>query len=43
MRGFTKLKKRHMLKISAVYLIEKAKIPIHYTTWAVEKALLSKK
>jgi hypothetical protein len=31
-----------MLKISAVYLIGKAEIPIHYTTWApVEQALLS--
>ena len=30
-----------MLKISAVYLIGKAEIPIHYTTWAeVEQALL---
>jgi hypothetical protein len=30
-----------MLKISAVYLIGKAEIPIHYTTWAlVERALL---
>jgi hypothetical protein len=30
-----------MLKISAVYLIVKAEIPIHYTTWApVEQALL---
>jgi hypothetical protein len=30
-----------MLKISAVYLIEKAEIPIHYTIWAlVEQALL---
>jgi hypothetical protein len=29
-----------MLKISAVYLIGKAEIPIHYTTWAlVEQAL----
>ena len=31
-----------MLKISAVYLIGKAEIPIHYTTWAdVEQALLA--
>jgi hypothetical protein len=31
-----------MLKISAVYLIGKAEIPIHYTTWAlVEQALLT--
>ena len=31
-----------MLKISAVYLIGKAEIPIHYTTWSqVEQALLS--
>ena len=38
--GFTKSKKKHMLKISAVYLIGKAKIPIHYTTWAeVEQTL----
>ena len=30
-----------MLKISAVYLIGKAEIPIHYTIWAlVEQALL---
>ena len=30
-----------MLKISAVYLIGKAEIPIHYTTWGqVEQALL---
>ena len=30
-----------MLKISALYLIGKAEIPIHYTTWAeVEQALL---
>ena len=30
-----------MLKISAVYLIGKAELPIHYTTWAlVEQALL---
>ena len=30
-----------MLKISAVYLIGKAEIPIHYTTWSqVEQALL---
>ena len=30
-----------MLEISAVYLIEKAEIPIHYTTWAqAEQALL---
>ena len=33
-----------MLKISAVYLIGKAEIPIHYTTWAtlaeVEQAFL---
>jgi hypothetical protein len=29
-----------MLKISAVYLIGKAEIPIHYTIWAlVEQAL----
>ena len=29
-----------MLKISAVYLIGKAEIPIHYTTWSqVEQAL----
>ena len=41
MRGFTKSKKKHMLKISAVYLIEKAEIPIHYTSWGqVEQALL---
>ena len=33
-----------MLKISAVYLIGKAEIPIHYTTWAlVEQALLNLK
>ena len=32
-----------MLKISAVYLIGKAEIPIHYTTWSqVEQALLIK-
>jgi hypothetical protein len=32
-----------MLKISAVYLIGKAEIPIHYTIWAlVEQALLNK-
>ena len=32
-----------MLKISAVYLIGKAEIPIHYTTWGqVEQALLIK-
>ena len=32
-----------MLKISAVYLIGKAEIPIQYTTWAeVEQALLIK-
>ena len=38
-----KSKKKHMLKISAVYLIGKAEIPIHYTTWAtVEQALLIK-
>jgi hypothetical protein len=31
-----------MLKISAVYLIGKAEIPIHYTIWVVvEQALLS--
>ena len=31
-----------MLKISALYLIGKAEIPIHYTTWGqVEQALLS--
>ena len=31
-----------MLKISAVYLIGKAEIPIHYTMWAlVEQALLN--
>ena len=31
-----------MLKISAVYLIGKAEIPIRYTTWAdVEQALLN--
>ena len=36
-----KSKKKHMLKISAVYLIGKAEIPIHYTTWGqVEQALL---
>ena len=30
-----------MLKISAVYLIGKAEIPIHYTAWGqVEQALL---
>ena len=30
-----------MLKIWAVYLIGKAEIPIHYTTWGqVEQALL---
>ena len=30
-----------MLKISAVYLIGKAEIPIHYTSWGqVEQALL---
>ena len=41
MRGFTKSKKKHMLKISAVYLIGKAEIPIHYKTLApVEQALL---
>ena len=41
LRGFTKSQKKHMLKISAVYLIGKAEIPIHYTTWAtVEQALL---
>ena len=35
-------KKKHLLKISAVYLIGKAEIPIHYTIWAlVEQALLS--
>jgi hypothetical protein len=40
LRGFTKSKKEHMLKISAVYLIGKAEIPIHYTIWAlVEQAL----
>ena len=39
--NFTKSKKKHMLKISAVYLIGKAEIPIHYTTWGqVEQALL---
>ena len=39
-RGFTKSKKKHMLKISAA--IWKAEIPIHYTTWAtVEQALLN--
>ena len=33
-----------MLKISAVYLIGKAEIPIHYTIWAlVEQALLHPK
>ena len=37
-----KSKKKLMLKISAVYLIGKAEIPIHYTTWGqVEQALLS--
>ena len=41
MRGFTKSKKKNMLKISAVYLIGKAEIPIHYTSWSqVEQALL---
>jgi hypothetical protein len=31
-----------MLKISAVYLIGKTEIPIHYTIWAlVEQALLT--
>ena len=31
-----------MLKISAVYLIGKAEIPIHYTSWVVvEQALLN--
>ena len=40
MRGFKKSKKMHMLKILAVYLIGKAEIPIHYTTWGqVEQAL----
>ena len=40
LRGFTKSKKKPMLKISAVYLIWKAEIPIHYTTWGqVEQAL----
>ena len=35
------IKKKHMLKISAVYLIGKAEIPIHYITWGqVEQALL---
>ena len=38
-RGFTKSKKKHMLKISAA--IWKAEIPIHYTTLSqVEQALL---
>jgi hypothetical protein len=33
-----------MLKISAVYLIGEAEIPIHYTTWApVEQALSENK
>ena len=37
-----KLEKKHMLKISAVYLIGKAEISIHYTTWdEVEQALKS--
>ena len=41
MRGFTKSKKKPMLKILALYLIGKAEIPIHYTTWAeIEQALL---
>ena len=32
---------KHMLKISALYLIGKAEIPIQYTTWGqVEQALL---
>ena len=34
MRGFMKSKKKHMLKISTIYLIGKAEIPIHYTIWA---------
>ena len=31
-----------MLKISAVYLIGKAEIPIHYTIWALVKQALLK-
>ena len=42
MRDFTKSKKKHMLKISAVYLIGNPEIPICYPNWAlVEQALLS--
>ena len=41
MRGFTKSKKKHMLKISAVHLIGNPEIPIHYTSLGqVEQALL---
>ena len=41
MRGFTKLKKKNLLKISAVYLIGNPEIPIHYTSLSqVEQALL---
>ena len=42
--GFTKSKKKHMLKISAVYLIGNPEIPIRYPNWAlVEQALLKLK
>ena len=38
-----KIRKKHMLKISGVYLIGKAEIPIHYKAWAtVEQPLLIK-
>ena len=41
LRGFTKSKKKHMLKNSAFYLIGEAEIPIRYTIWAdVEQSLL---
>ena len=39
MRGFTKSKEKHMLKISAVNLIGNPEIPIHYTSLSqVEQA-----
>ena len=44
MRGFTKLKKKHLLKISAIYLIAKAEICQDPFTWSQDdQTLLIKK
>ena len=40
MRGFTKIKKKHLLKISAVYLIGKAEICQDPPTWSQDDQTL---